>query len=290
MRQECLALVDPSWDCSQAVVVEVGWGTRSEYAVGHIPGAIYLDTDRIEADTRPAPLPRQWWNLHSPKELRQALAEHAIPLEKPVLIYSRDVLAAARLCWALLLLGHPAVHWLDGGWQAWVGANRPISVEVPQHPRATLKPSVSSEHYQNARFLWTTPQVEHRSPTVSLIDIRSIQEHRGLESGYDYIQPSGRIPHSIWGGGGRDNSSLEDFFDENLCLRPLSQIADFWWQRKISCTHTLVFYCGTGWRASVAFCVAYLLGWKDIAVYDGGWYEWSMGPGHQSRMSAQETE
>jgi rhodanese-related sulfurtransferase len=36
-----------------------------------------------------------------------------------------------------------------------------------------------------------------------------------------------------------------------------------------------VFYCGTGWRASLAFFYAWLMGWEQIAVFDGGWFEWS---------------
>jgi thiosulfate/3-mercaptopyruvate sulfurtransferase len=40
------------------------------------------------------------------------------------------------------------------------------------------------------------------------------------------------------------------------------------------------FYCGTGWRASEAFFYAYLMGWSQIAVYDGGWLEWSENPSH----------
>ena len=32
---------------------------------------------------------------------------------------------------------------------------------------------------------------------------------------------------------------------------------------------------GTGWRASETWFYAHLMGWNRIAVYDGGWYEWS---------------
>ena len=39
----------------------------------------------------------------------------------------------------------------------------------------------------------------------------------------------------------------------------------------------VAFYCGTGWRASEAFFYAYLMGWEKVAVYDGGWLEWSRG-------------
>jgi 3-mercaptopyruvate sulfurtransferase SseA len=38
------------------------------------------------------------------------------------------------------------------------------------------------------------------------------------------------------------------------------------------------FYCGTGWRAAETWFYAYLMGWPDISVYDGGWYEWSQDP------------
>ena len=34
------------------------------------------------------------------------------------------------------------------------------------------------------------------------------------------------------------------------------------------------FYCGTGWRSSVAFVLAYMLGW-DARNYDDGWFGWS---------------
>ncbi|WP_044860161.1 rhodanese-like domain-containing protein, partial [Enterobacter ludwigii] len=33
-----------------------------------------------------------------------------------------------------------------------------------------------------------------------------------------------------------------------------------------------------GWRASETFMYARAMGWKNVAVYDGGWYEWSSHP------------
>ena len=40
----------------------------------------------------------------------------------------------------------------------------------------------------------------------------------------------------------------------------------------------VAFYCGTGWRASETWFYAYLMGWQQAAVYDGGWFEWSQDP------------
>ena len=39
-----------------------------------------------------------------------------------------------------------------------------------------------------------------------------------------------------------------------------------------------LFYCGTGWRASLAFFYAWLMNWERIGVYDGSWCEWSGDP------------
>ena len=33
-----------------------------------------------------------------------------------------------------------------------------------------------------------------------------------------------------------------------------------------------------GWRAGETWFYAYLMGWPRIAVYDGGWFEWSQDP------------
>ncbi len=34
-------------------------------------------------------------------------------------------------------------------------------------------------------------------------------------------------------------------------------------------------YCGTGWRCSESWFIAWLMGWLLVSVYDGGWFEWS---------------
>ena len=51
-------------------------------------------------------------------------------------------------------------------------------------------------------------------------------------------------------------------------------IADRWELWGITPDKEVSFHCGTGWRASETYFYAYALGWEDIHVYDGGWYEW----------------
>jgi len=40
----------------------------------------------------------------------------------------------------------------------------------------------------------------------------------------------------------------------------------------------VAFYCGTGWRASLALFHAWRLGWPQASLYDPGWFEWGQDP------------
>ncbi len=58
-------------------------------------------------------------------------------------------------------------------------------------------------------------------------------------------------------------------------MRSAPEIETIWRHRGILPCQSVIFYCGTGWRASEAFFYAWVMGWPEISVYDGGWYEWS---------------
>ena len=59
---------------------------------------------------------------------------------------------------------------------------------------------------------------------------------------------------------------------------PAAEIAALWAEAGVQPTDPTIFYCGTGWRASVAFFYAWVMGWDHIRVYDGGWLAWSSDP------------
>ncbi len=106
---------------------------------------------------------------------------------------------------------------------------------------------------------------------------RSWTEYIGEVSGYSYIELRGRI---VWGHAGSDAYHLEDYRNIDGTMRNYHEIVAYWKEWRITPDKKIVFYCGTGWRASEAFFYSYLMGWENISVYDGGWYEWSMYPGN----------
>ncbi|PLL89758.1 sulfurtransferase, partial [Klebsiella pneumoniae] len=91
-------------------------------------------------------------------------------------------------------------------------------------------------------------------------------------------KPKGDIAGARWGHAGSDSTHMEDFHNPDGTMRSADDIATLWRQWNILPSQQVAFYCGTGWRASETFMYARAMGWPHVAVYDGGWYEWSSNP------------
>jgi thiosulfate/3-mercaptopyruvate sulfurtransferase len=112
----------------------------------------------------------------------------------------------------------------------------------------------------------------------SLVSIRSWPEYIGETSGYSYIGHKGRIKGSRWGQAGSDAYHLERFRNPDGTMLSPGLITRRWREWGILSDQQVAFYCGTGWRASEVFFYAHVMGWDNISVFDGGWYEWSNDP------------
>jgi thiosulfate/3-mercaptopyruvate sulfurtransferase len=272
-----IELVNPAWISAfihdrgaspgrerSLLVIEAGFGDLADYRQGHIPGAVYIDANSFE---RP-PL----WNLVPLDQLEQFLFAHGIHHQSEVVIYSRRPFAAARLAWVLLYAGVDQVRLLDGGMNAWISAGLDLETGVqPALPGVSFGIVLPA----HPEYLATSEQVSRSLHQYNglLVCVRSWEEFIGETSGYDYLQSKGRIPGSIWGGA----IGTADFLNGDGRLRDSVEIGARWRAKGISPSSRILFYCGTGWRASEAFSIALWMGWQDIAVFDGGWLEWSTG-------------
>jgi thiosulfate/3-mercaptopyruvate sulfurtransferase len=249
------------------VIFEVGSDENEKYRRGHIPGAIYFDTNSFEQ----APT----WNIIAVAELEQVLLAHGITRDMPIVLYGRDPLAVARTVVVLLYAGVADVRWLDGGIEAWKVNGYALEEEphAPTPARAFGGPLPAHPEY-----IADIGQVRAwlNDPKAVVVCVRTWEEYTGEVSGYGYIQPKGRIAGSVWGGKPgfeRRQYGVGDHWEG--MIRRCQGVASTWRSRGITPDKRIVFYCGTGWRASEAFLYAYIMGWKEICVYDGGWLEWS---------------
>jgi thiosulfate/3-mercaptopyruvate sulfurtransferase len=256
-------------------VLEVGFNGWPAYQASHIPGAHYLDT--LQFETPP------FWNAVADTALQQVLLGAGITPATTVIVYGRNSLAAARVAHLMLYAGVQDVRLLDGGFAAWCAAGHPVQHgEAPQ-----LVPQQPDCHWHGTfpaqpGLLMHTDQAKHwaEQPDAALVSIRSRAEYMGETSGYDYITARGEIPGALWGHAGRDGDvhhmgSFQTLYGH---MRPAADIAAMWGEAGIHPHMHIGFYCGTGWRASLAFFYAWLMGWEHISVFDGGWLEWSSDP------------
>ena len=267
------------------LLFHVNFGVPEEYEENHLPTALYFDTNRLENPDD--------WNRRSPQELEEAVCSLGIRHDTTVILYGRDTeghanekwpgrragqIAATRAALILRYAGVEDVRLLDGGYDAWVQAGnaletvrreptpiRSFGVQIPQRPELIVD-------IDGAKRILADPD------GAALVSVRAWNEHIGKSSGYNSIVPAGRIAGDVWGNCGTDAYHMQHYRNVDNTMRAYPEIAANWAQAGITADKWVAFYCGTGWRASETWFYAYLMGWERIAVYDGGWWEWSRDP------------
>jgi thiosulfate/3-mercaptopyruvate sulfurtransferase len=267
------------------LLLHANFGVPEEYEENHLPGALYLDTNKLESPVD--------WNRRSPEELDAALCALGITHDTTVILYGRDTegdadekwpgrragqIAATRAALILRYSGVDDVRLLDGGYDAWVRADNPLEstlrepTPVPSFgARIPLRPEVIVD-IDEAKQILSDPD------NAALVSVRTWNEHIGAVSGYNYIGPAGRIAGDVWGNCGSDAYHMQHYRNVDNTMRAYPEIAANWEEAGITPDKWVAFYCGTGWRASETWFYAYLMGWERVAVYDGGWHEWSQDP------------
>jgi 3-mercaptopyruvate sulfurtransferase SseA len=267
------------------LIFHVNFGVPEEYEENHIPGALYLDTNRLESPDD--------WNRRSPEELETALCSLGITHDTTIIVYGRDTegqanekwpgrragqIAANRAALIMRYAGVNDVRVLDGGYDEWARAGNALEPDVREPTPVSsfgvqipLRPELIVD-------IDEAKQILADRENAALVSVRSWKEHIGEVSGYNYIGPAGRIAGDVWGNCGSDAYHMQHYRNVDNTMRAYPEIASNWEEAGLTPDKWVAFYCGTGWRASETWFYAYLMDWKRIAVYDGGWFEWSQDP------------
>lgn len=185
-----------------------------------------------------------------------------------VLLYDDGSLEATALWWALDYFGHEEKWMLNGGLEAWLAeTDLPIGL-VP--PAGTGQPIVPDEVPEslttgfNLSVLATINHVEAslEDPNVVLIDARSPDEYAA-----GHIPGAVNIPAS-------ENVEPGDI----PYWADAEQLRQMYAEAGVTPQTRVIAYGGDGWDAYVTYFTLGLLGYEDVAVYPGGWPEWSQFP------------
>lgn len=224
----------------------------SDHGAERIPGAIQMSVGDLRATVDGID-----GQVALPDTVEAVLSEAGLGQDAAVVAYggSRG-LDAGRFLWTLQYYGHGGeLGLLDGGWTAWTDGGHPTLSD----PYTAVPSSYSVTQTRTAVRVdgdWVEGHLDDTS--VVLVDARGSAE-------YD----AGHIPGAVnvdW------NLNLGD----NDLFLPVAEIEALY--ADIGPEQTVVTYCQSGSRASVAYFALRWSGYPDVRLYDGSWNEWGADP------------
>lgn len=229
---------------------------QEDYLAGHIPGALQLDL----ADTR-AVVDGVRGQVADADTIAGILGGLGIANNMTIIIYDNTSnLDAARLFWTLEYYGHEDVRLLNGTWAAWKAADQPISTDAPDIEATEYTVTLVEEKGVNAEWV-----LEHLGDKgLLLVDARNPAEYAGEEV---RAERGGHIP-------GAFNMDWHNNLNEDGFFKSQEELEELYASQNPDDAEFIVAYCQTGHRASVAYFTLRLMGYENVAVYDGSWEEW----------------
>jgi thiosulfate/3-mercaptopyruvate sulfurtransferase len=248
-----LSVVDASW-----YLPGQGRDARAEYSAAHIPGAIFFDQDLVvdpDSDL-PHTLPR-------PRIFAQHVGSMGISADDTIVVYDGPgMFAAPRVWWMFRAMGAPEVFILDGGFDNWKAAGRPVTAE----PTRTA-PNVFHTDFDAARVASLEDMrgiVE--TGEVQIADARPPGRFRGEDPEPRKGVRSGHMP------GARNVPAVS--LSSKGYLLPLDELRRKLEHAGLDLSKPVVTSCGSGITAAVITLALQSVGHGDNRLYDGSWTEW----------------
>jgi thiosulfate/3-mercaptopyruvate sulfurtransferase len=250
-----LRVVDASW-----YLPESGRDAEAEYLAGHIPGAVFFDLD-ASSDHRSS-LPHML-----PDEQIFARRMEALGLDDhdDLVVYdgSGNNLSAARVWWTFRVFGHERVALLDGGMTKWRREQRPLE----QGPVSLARRQFTALLDRRAVRDLAAVRTNLSSQQELVVDLRPSARFAGTAPEPRPGIRSGHLPGSV-------NLPFTRLVAPDGTILPESELRGLLRESGIDLSQPIIATCGSGTSACTLVLALDLLGYRDVAVYDGAWTEW----------------
>ncbi|WBC14690.1 sulfurtransferase [Micromonospora sp. WMMA1998] len=235
---------------------------RDDYALGHLPGAVFVDLD-TELCGRPGAAGRH--PLPDPAALQTALRAAGVRAGHPVVVYDGgDGMSAARAWWTLRWAGHREVRVLHGGWPAWTAAGLPVDTGAPKPTPGDVTVAPGGLPVLDAAGAARLAAAD----SGVLLDVRAAPRYLGEHEPVDPV--AGHVPGAV-------NLPAPEYvtqgrFPAAEALRARFAAAGVGGDAPVGA------YCGSGVTAAQAVLALHLAGRPDAALYVGSWSQWVADP------------
>jgi len=250
-----IAIVD-----SSAFLPTDGRNPNVEFEEAHIPGARFLDINRVADRTNPSP-----HMLPSAADFAASMTELGVGSADRIIVYDNSPLRTAGRGWFMFRhFGAERVAILDGGFQKWRAEGRAIEIG-PAQPRKAQFDAQEKEGEVVAK------QQILAGVGYPIVDARGKARFEGSEPDPRPNVASGHIP-------GSKNLPFASFYREDGTLKSDDELREAFEALGIDPLEPFIASCGSGVTANSIIFAAHRLGGHNGRLYDGSWSEWGADP------------
>lgn len=233
---------------------------RAEFETSHIPGARFLDLERVADQDHPAP-----HMLPSAVEFGAAMTALGVGRDDRIIVYDNSPLRTAARGWFMMRhFGAEKVAILDGGMQKWTREGRAVE-SGPATAREARFDATEAD-----RDVVSKEGVLRRGE-MPLVDARGKGRFEGSEADPRPGIAPGHVP-------GAHNLPFSSLYREDGTLKSDDLLQKAFENAGIDPRKPFIASCGSGVTANSLIFAARRLGGRGQKLYDGSWSEWGADP------------
>lgn len=289
-------LVDVDWveeNCLKKGVrlIEVNYNPEKAYFKGHIRGATLIRwEDMIKEESYVDKAFGQAWvagmdayddglprDILDRREFEKLMSKHGIERDTKVILYGdHGNWFAAYAFWLFKIYNHQDICLMNGGRTKWELDGREYVLEETQVQPTKYKVKSDSEGDFRASLDDVYDSLDTKD--MRLVDIRSPEEYSGettssKDLGLEEMDKKGHIPGAV-------NVPASETVNKDGTFKGHDELLELYKSHGVISDESIVTYCRLGERAAHSWVILrYLLGYPNVASYDGSWEEWGTARG-----------